>query len=206
MQNRPTRRSRFPRLPSGALAFAAAVVLSAGCVKQITSEERLERETSPQTDTVTAEELSKVSCVDAPDGLASARNQPTETERLNAYIELFSRLSSRAGQLELGLARNPDLIYRSENKELVGARDQCAQSATEVKQELEGFVRELVDVPTLSDVKGGNTVTVARLDPNTLRQAIEILAPEDKEQLLAKVLLVEKKLKSRPEPVKKRGK
>jgi hypothetical protein len=51
-----------------------------------------------------------------------------------------------------------------------------------------------VSVPTVQEIKGGNTVTVARLDFNTLRQAIDTLNTEDKEQLLARVLTTEKQV------------
>jgi hypothetical protein len=81
-----------------------------------------------------------------------------------------------------------------------------------VKVEFDTYVRELVDVPTVQEIKGGNTVTVARLDFNTLRQAIETLNPEDKEQLLMKVGNAEKRVavtKTEEEPAatgRKRGK
>jgi len=73
-------------------------------------------------------------------------------------------------------------------------------------------VRELVDVPTVQEVKGGNTITVARLDFNTLRQAIETLNPDDKEQLMSRVGNAEKKVApaAKEEPAsglgRKRGK
>ena len=37
----------------------------------------------------------------------------------------------------------------------------------------ETYVRELVNVPTVQEIKGGNTVVVARLDFGVLREAIE---------------------------------
>jgi hypothetical protein len=51
-------------------------------------------------------------------------------------------------------------------------------------------------VPTVQEIKGGATVVIARLDFNTLRQAIETLSPDDKEQLLTRVANAEKKVSS----------
>jgi hypothetical protein len=58
----------------------------------------------------------------------------------------------------------------------------------------------LVDVPTVQEIKGGNTVTIARLDFNTLRQAIETLNPDDKDTLLNRVSNAEKKVSASAEP------
>ena len=92
------------------------------------------------------------------------------------------------------MSRNPDLHYTEGSQKLVSARETCIQQTADVKVEFETYVRELVDVPTVQEIKGGNTVTIARLDFNTLRQAIETLNPDDKEQLLGRVLNAEKKV------------
>ena len=60
-------------------------------------------------------------------------------------------------------------------------------------------------MPTVSDVKSGTPVTVARLDFNTLRSAIEVLAPDDRESLHTKVSNAEKKIEVKPEARKKAG-
>ncbi len=55
-------------------------------------------------------------------------------------------------------------------------------------------------MPTVQEIKGGNTVTIARLDFNTLRQAIETLDPDDKDSLLNRVGNAEKKVSAAAEP------
>jgi hypothetical protein len=183
------------RLPAAATVLLLSVT---GCVKEISSEERLDRDTahlSGKDRPLTAEALAKVSCDDAREVLDTARdvNRP-ETERVMSYIELYSSLLKRTATFEDAMTRNPDLSYTQGSEQLVAAKDTCVQQTADVKVEFETYVRELVDVPTVQEVKGGNTVTVPRLDFNTLRQAIDTLDLEDKEQLMARVLNAEKRV------------
>ncbi|WNG27015.1 hypothetical protein F0U62_25610 [Cystobacter fuscus] len=182
------------RLP----AVATVLLLSsAGCVKEISSDERLDRETEflQARGTPDAAALGKVHCDDTGDALNQARNvNRPETDRVISYIELYSSLLKRKATFDEAMTRNPDLNYTEGSQKLVAARDNCIQQAADVKVEFETYVRELVSVPTVQEIKGGNTVTVARLDFNTLRQAIDTLNPEDKEQLLARVLATEKQV------------
>lgn len=201
MQNLPPARSV-------SLLTLSALLFQASCIKEISSEERLERETklSAQGQALSAEELSKISCQDTPQQLAKARheNRP-EAERIQAYMELDGELQKRSRAFEDAMARNPDLAYQEGSQQLVAARDDCVQHAADVRVEFDRFVRELVEVPTVQEIKGGSAITVARMEFDLIRQAIEALGPEDKDQLLSRIALVEKKLDRRPEPTKKRG-
>ncbi|OJT24283.1 hypothetical protein BO221_13995 [Archangium sp. Cb G35] len=183
------------RLP----AVATVLLLSAtGCLKEISSEERLERESPSRSsagDTPDAEALAKVHCDDTSDALTQARNvNRPEADRVMSYIDLYTSLMKRNATFEEAMNRNPDLNYTEGSQKLVAARENCIQQTADVKVEFETYVRELVELPTVQEIKGGNTVTVARLDFTTLRQAIETLNPDDKEQLLGKVLNAEKKV------------
>jgi hypothetical protein len=182
------------RLP----AVATVLLLSTtGCVKEISSDERLDRETEflQARGTPDAAELGKVHCDDTGDALTQARNvNRPETDRVMSYIELYASLVKRNATFDQAMTRNPDLNYTEGSQKIVAARNNCIQQAADVKVEFETYVRELVSVPTVQEIKGGNTVTVARLDFNTLRQAIDTLNPEDKEQLLARVLTAEKQV------------
>jgi len=180
------------RLP----AVATVLLLSApGCVKEISSDERLDRETEflVARGTPDAAALGKVHCDDTGDALNQARNvNRPETDRVLSYIELYNSLVKRNATFEEAMARNPDLHYTEGSQKLVSARNNCIQQTADVRVEFETYVRELVSVPTVQEIKGGNTVTVARLDFNTLRQAIDTLKLDDKEQLFARVLSAEK--------------
>ena len=183
------------RLP----AVATVLLLSAtGCVKEISSEERLDRESpslSARDNTPDAAALSRVHCDDTSDALTQARNvNRPETDRVMSYIDLYTSLMKRNATFEEAMNRNPDLNYTEGSEKLVAARENCIQQTADVKVEFEVYVRELVDVPTVQEVKGGNTVTVARLDFNTLRQAIETLNPDDKDTLMGRVATAEKRV------------
>jgi hypothetical protein len=180
-------------------AAAAVFLLSAtGCMpKEISSEERLDRESATVAvkDTPQAGELEKLTCDNTAEELTKARNvNRPETERLADYITLYDSLRKRIQTFEEAMTRNPDLQYREGAVNIVAAKDTCIQQSSDVRVEFENYMRELVDVPTVQEIKGGNTVTIARLDFNTLRQAIDTLAPDDKEQLLNRVANAEKKV------------
>ena len=183
------------------LSAVATVLLlsSAGCVKELSSEERLDRDTQHLSvkNTPDAAALAKVHCDDTVDALNQARNvNRPESDRVQSYIELYSSLVKRNATFDEAMSRNPDLHYTEGSQQLVAARENCIQQTADVKVEFDTYVRELVDVPTVQEVKGGATVTVARLDFNTLRQAIETLNPEDREQLLMKVGNAERRVSS----------
>jgi hypothetical protein len=187
----------------------ALLVLPVGCVKEISSEERLERETSssPVKDAIGAAELSKVNCQDTAQGLAKARNESRpEADRVVSYIELFESLKKRSAMFDEAMSRNPDLNYQEGSQELVAAKETCIQQVADVRVEFERYIRELVEVPTVKDVTGGKEVVVARLDFGTLRNAIEALSPDDKEQLLNRVSNAEKKVEVKTAEPRKKGK
>jgi len=182
------------RLPAVATVL---LLTTAGCVKEISSEERLDRETRflSVKDTPDAVALAKVHCDDTGDALNQARNvNRPETDRVMSYVDLYTSLVKRNTTFEDAMNRNPDLHYKEGSQKLVAARENCIQQTADVRVEFETYVRELVDVPTVQEIKGGNTVTVARLNFNTLRQAIEALNPDDKEILLGQVLNAEKRV------------
>jgi hypothetical protein len=85
----------------------------------------------------------------------------------------------------------------------VDAKELCVQQTADVRVEFERYVRDLVKTPVVDEVRGGNTVKVARLDFSTLRMAIETLSPDDKDQLLARVANAEKTIQSRPDDTKR---
>jgi hypothetical protein len=178
-------------------AVAVTLLGASGCVKEISSEERLDRATAdtPSSACKSADELRAMGCESTTEALERARdlNQP-EADRMLGYMELYRSLRQRTSAFEQAMACNPDLAYREQSRSLVGAQEACVRQLADVQLEFETYVRELVSVPTAQDIKGGNTVTVARLDFATLRQAIQVLSPDDAEQLLARVESAERRL------------
>ena len=186
------------RLPAVATVL---LLTTTGCVKEISSEERLDRETqyASAKNTPDAAALARLNCEDTTEGLNQARNvNRPETDRVLSYIDLYTSLMKRTATFEEAMTRNPDLHYTEGSQQLVAAKETCIQQTADVKVEFETYVRELVDVPTVQEIKGGNTVTVARLDFSTLRQAIETLALDDKDTLINRVSNAEKKVSPAP--------
>jgi hypothetical protein len=186
----------------------AALFLAAACSHEVTSDERLERETkaSNMKEAITASDLQKLRCDDVNQELAKARNENRpETDRVGSYQDLYESLKGRTAKFDEAMTRNPDLAYQEGSQELVSAREQCIQQTADVKFEFERYIRELVEVPTVQEIKGGTTVTVARLDFGTLKSAIESLNPDDRDQLLNRVSNAEKKVEIKAEPRKKNG-
>ncbi|MBN1206838.1 MAG: hypothetical protein JXB05_18285 [Myxococcaceae bacterium] len=188
------------RLPAAATVFFLSVT---GCAaRELTSDERLDRETaSPAVkDLPGAGELEKLSCENTAEELTKARNvNRPETDRLMDYINLYQSLVKRTQTFEEAMTRNPDLQYREGTVNMVAAKDVCIQQTADVRVEFETYMRELVNVPTVQEIKGGNTVTIARLDFDALRKAINTLEPDDKELLLNRVAGAEKKVASSKE-------
>jgi hypothetical protein len=185
------------RSPSAVVGALALLLALSGCVKEISSEERLERETRYLSigQTPDAASLEKIDCNETAELLSQARsvNRP-ESDRVRDYISLYRELLQKTKIFEDAMTRNPDLQYQEGSQRFADARDVCIQQSADVRVEFERYIRDLVDLPTVQEIKGGHTITVARLDFATLRQGIDSLDPEDKETLMARVAAAEKKI------------
>lgn len=191
-----------------AVAALAGALLAAACVKEITSEERLERETT-RVDVLKsniAAELSKLKCDDTSAELGKARDASLSEElRLGAYSELYSKLKVRTARFEEAMAHDPDLAFQEGSQELVSARDGCVQSAADVRNELETLIREITQVLVVEDVRSGQNVKVARIDFSALRGAIEKLEVDDRDYLLGKITNAERQVDVKTEGPRKRN-
>jgi hypothetical protein len=178
----------------------AAIVPVAACVTEISTEERLERETVhiQAIKSKTGGELSKLRCDDVNGELAKARDDAkSEESRLRTYVELYETVRSRTTTFDEALAHNPDLAYQEGSQEITTARDGCVQSQADVRLDLEGLVREVLEVPTVDEIHGGSTIKVARLSFEVLRNAIGALDLDDREALLKKVSAAEKSIEAK---------
>jgi hypothetical protein len=185
-------------------AAAAVALMFSGCVKEISSDERLDRETSggPASEALDADQLARVNCKDVDEALANAHSESrSEADRVLLYIDLFKSLQKRTEQFDESMRRNPDLSFKEGSQELVKARDLCVEKYADVRVDFDKYVRELVDFAVVDEVRGGATVKVARLDLDVLRKGINALAPADQDLLLQRVANAEKKLgASVPQP------
>jgi hypothetical protein len=176
-------------------AALTTALLCTSCVKEISSDERLERETkrSEALKSSTAEDLVKMKCDDITSELSKARDDSApEEKRITTYLDLFDRVKERNSKFDDALSRNPDLAYQEGSAEIIAARDGCVQSAADVRLDFEGLVREIVQLPVVDEYRDGKPVKAARLNFDTLRSAIEKLNLDDKETLLTRLANAEK--------------
>jgi hypothetical protein len=172
-------------------------LLVGGCVKEISNEDRLDRDTA-HTDAMkssTAGELSKLRCDDINGELLKARDETrSEEARLTSYVDLYERVKSRTLKFDEAITHNPDLAYQEGSENIVGAREGCIQSQADVRLDFEGLVREIMQMPIVEEIRNGSTVKVARLNFESLRTAIEKLDLDDKESIYARLNNAEKQV------------
>ena len=177
------------------VAALSTALLMTGCVHEMSSDERLDRETkrSDALTSSTAGDLVKMKCDDITSELSKARDDSApEEKRLTIYTDLFDRVKDRTAKFEDALSHNPDLAYQEGSQEIIAARDGCIQSAADVRLDFEGLVREIINLPVVDEYRDGKPVKAARLSFDTLRGAIEKLALDDKDALLSRLANAEK--------------
>jgi hypothetical protein len=176
--------------------FLALSALSLfGCVKGISNEDRLDRETKSEVagKSTTASELSKLRCDDINSELTKARDESrSEEQRLNTYTKLYTAVSERLKTFEDAISKNTDLEFQEGSQEVKAAREGCIQSRADVRLDFEGLVREVMRLLIVDEVKGGSTNKVARLNFEVLKNSIETLDLDDKDSLIGKVASAEK--------------
>lgn len=175
-------------------AALSAALLMTGCVKEITSDERLERATTRTAYSAdSAQDLIKLKCDDINSSLSKARDESApEEKRLAVYADLLDKVKDRNTRFDESLSRNPDLAYQEGSQDVISARDGCIQSAADVRLDYEGLVREIVNLPVVDEYRDGKPVKAARLSFETLREAIEKLGLDDKDSLLTRLANAEK--------------
>jgi hypothetical protein len=184
---------------SVALAFTA-------CVKEISSDERLERETrkSDASRSSTAEDLLRMKCDDITSELSKARDDSApEDKRLSIYADLFDKVKDRTARFDEAITRNPDLAYQEGSQDIIAARDGCIQASADVRLDYEGLVREIINLPVVDEVRDGKQVKAARLNFDTLRSCIEQLALDDKDQLFTRLSNAERSVDIKAAPRKR---
>jgi hypothetical protein len=172
----------------------STALLMTGCVKEISSEDRLERDTKrSEVSAESAGDLIKLKCDDITSSLSKARDDSApEEKRLATYTDLFDQVKERNARFDEALNRNPDLAYQEGSAEVIAARDGCIQSAADVRLDFEGLVREIINLPVVDEYRDGKPVKAARLNFEILRDAIEKLALDDKDALLTRLANAEK--------------
>ncbi len=198
------------RILSAAPGVILIASLTAGCVKEITSDERLERETSRNNarGTATADELLGLKCDDLSSDMSQARDETqAEDKRLTTYLDLIDSVKDRTARFNDALSRNPDLAYQEGSQDIIAARDGCIDVQADLRRDFESLVREIVQVPVVDDYKDGKAVKAARTDFGLLRDSIKALDLDDREQLNTRLNNAEKNIeKAAAAPPPRKGK
>jgi len=179
------------------LVVAIIALSIQACQKGLSNEERLER-TTRQTNLdklVTSSEFAELRCDDTSNALFKARDEAQpEGERLKMYVDLYLSLQDRKNRLDAAIARNPDLAYQEGAQTILDRQETCVRQVTDVRIETERFIRDLVDTPTVQEIKGGSIVVVPRIDFVILRRAIEAIDIDGKQEMLRTVELAEQRV------------
>jgi len=146
---------------------------------------------------VTAEDLESKKCTGYRADLIKAKNDELpEVDRLAKFESLYKDLKSKNDYLEGALAANPDLQFESGSK-VPKLRDECRDALADVRQDYYAFVSDIAQLLVVKDVHGN---AAPRLNFDKFRTAIEVLNPDDRDQLLARVDSAEHRIRSAPPP------
>ncbi|HCF62246.1 MAG TPA: hypothetical protein DFS52_30180 [Myxococcales bacterium] len=184
--------------PSLKLALLSACAATAGCASHsaygLDSDDRLEATFSERASGQGAD-VAGVKC----DALsrkfkASRIEERTEAERLKVLVELFEKSRENTNALDDAAAKNPDLLYGSEGDAVKANLAECRATYADVRSDFDRFIRDLTELPVIQELQGREMVTVPRLDLKLLRSAIATLDPDDKDMLLGKLDMAEKRV------------
>ncbi|MGC4113317.1 MAG: hypothetical protein QM765_01295 [Myxococcales bacterium] len=136
--------------------------------------------------------MASIKCSDLKDKFMQSRDSEVpESERMQKMSEVFTAAKDRWQKLDEAVSKNPDLLYSSSADSIKASLDECRSFYAEVRSDFDRFVREVCDLPVIKDVS--NSKDVARIDLGVLRNGIVALDPDDKDVLIGRVEVAEKK-------------
>jgi len=142
---------------------------------------------------VTPEAVAKQKCTGYREKLLRTKsNDVPEVDRLAQFESLYTDLKAKNDYLQSALAANPDLQF-SGDSDIPKIRDECVDALADVKQSYYAFVADISDLLVVKDVHGR---PAPRLDFKKFREAINVLDPDDRDQLLARVDAAEHRVKA----------
>jgi hypothetical protein len=142
---------------------------------------------------VTADQLATKKCGDYRAKLIKAKSDDVaEVDRLAQFESLYKDLKEKNDFLDQALAANPDLQFANESQ-VPKIRDECVAALAEVRQEYYAFVADISDLLVVKDTHGNPS---PRLDFKRFREAITVLDPDDRDQLLGRVDAAERRIKT----------
>jgi len=178
------RQLKYAALLASVFAFACATHSAYGP----SSDDRLENETSGKRSSEGADDVADLKCDDLRKKLKESKfAERTEAETLKFYSDIYTKSRERVTKLDEAINRNPDLIYGAEGDAVKNNSEECRSTFADIASDFDRYVRSIMDPLIIQEVKGRDTVEVARVDFKVLREAIDALAPDDKDVLIGKI-------------------
>jgi hypothetical protein len=184
------------------LAMVAGALCAAGCAHPAygpSGDSRLEKavddgRSKDSVKDVSAESLTKQKCTGYREKLLRAKSDDVpEVDRLAQFESLYKDIKAKNDYLDQALASNPDLQFAGDTQ-IPKIRDECVDALAEVKQSYYALVADISDLLVVKDVHGN---PAPRLDFKRFREAINVLDPDDRDQLLARVDVAEHRIHAR---------
>ena len=161
------------------------------------SDERLEEGISASSSSkgsADAAALMAMSCQNDESRLTSASTEANEVKKLKILTETFLSSKETYAKLDAAASSQTDLLYGKEGDQIKANLEGCRDTSVAANNALDRFIRELVDMPVVQEMKNKRMVNVARVDFAIIRDAIAKLDPSDKEVLLNKLAAIEPSL------------
>jgi hypothetical protein len=150
---------------------------------------------SAQSEEGVARQLSERSCGGDKKKLTDAeQDDKPDADRLKEYIRLYTDLLQRQKEIDKLIRDNPGAEFAGDGKTASQTLEECIALIADTHNSFDKFLREVVEVPISKEFQGTREVSVARVEFSLLRQAIDTLNPDDRENLSAKLDNAEHKL------------
>lgn len=156
------------------------------------SDARLEEGMSPTSkESADASKLLAMNCDEHAKRLSGLSVESDETKKLKGLGVIYLSAKDTYEKLDAAASSHTDLLYGKEGDKIKGNLATCRDTASTAYIAFDRFVRELVDMPVVQEMKNRKMVNVARVDFKLLREAITKLDATDKELLNNRITAME---------------
>ena len=183
--------------------FLVAALSLAGCASHSAygpeSDERIDdgvSASSSQNSSADASMLMSLSCQDQAKALTAASLEADEAKKLKMLGDTYLKAKENFTKLDEAASSQTDLLYGKEGDQIKANLDGCRDTSAAAYSAFDRFIREIVDMPVVQEMKNRKMVNVARVNFAIVRDAIAKLDASDKEVLTGKLAAIEPTLDS----------
>lgn len=182
-----------------ALAAVLASLSLAGCSTHSAygpdGDDRLDEGMSPTAkESTDASTILSLKCDDQSKKLTALSVEADEVKKLKGLAMVYLSSKETYEKLDAGASSHTDLLYGREGDQIKANLQVCRDTTAAAYSAFDRFVRELVDMPVVQEMKNKKMVNVARVDFKVLREAISKLDASDKEILNNRLTAMESSL------------